>query len=39
MSRLFNMPHPGQGAYADEARAALGASCHQWRALRLDSGE
>jgi len=22
---LFNMPHPGQGAYADEARAALGA--------------
>jgi aryl-phospho-beta-D-glucosidase BglC (GH1 family) len=20
---LFNMPHPGQGAYADEARAAL----------------
>ena len=23
---LFNMPHPGQGAYADEARAALGAT-------------
>lgn len=22
---LFNMPHPGQGTYADEARAALGA--------------
>ena len=25
---LFNMPHPGQGAYADEARAALGATRH-----------
>ena len=23
---LFDLPHPGQGAYADEARAALGAS-------------
>ena len=23
---LFNMPHPGQGAYADAARAALGAT-------------
>ena len=23
---LFDMPHPGQGAYADEARAALGAT-------------
>ena len=23
---LFNLPHPGQGAYVDEARAALGAT-------------
>ena len=32
---LFNLPHPGQGAYADEARSALGSAAtsgeiYQW---------